>query len=66
MKVIEGKKYLEFSDFLKYSDRINQTRDRQIDTNNNNGSKDKLTLEDLKNYTSKTGKTFIKDREDDY
>jgi hypothetical protein len=58
MKIVESKdtKRFDIADYMKNFSRENQTRDRQTDSNSR-----KLTLEDLKNYRSKTSKIFIKD-----
>ena len=64
MRVIEGRdtERFDITDYMKNFSRESQTRDPQIDRNKN-----KLTLADLKNYTSKTNRTFIKNTaEDDY
>ena len=62
MARIEGQRNL-LADYMNNFSRESQTRDSQMDKNKNN----KLTLADLKNYTSKSNKTFIKNTaENDY
>jgi hypothetical protein len=64
MKIAEGRKYLDSQRFDLADYMKNYSRERGTD--NSTPNKNKLTLQDLKNYRDKSNKSFLIDRRSEY